>query len=66
MSWKSEVLADSSGVWAGNGLRFDTKEEAEAYVKDLFGRWTQVRETRVVKSEDVVNYRWVDGYASRI
>ncbi len=60
MSWKPEVIADNSG-WAGNALRFATKEEAEANVSDLWARWTLVRETRVVESDDPVNYAWVDG-----
>ena len=54
-SWAPEVIADSSGVWAGNGLRFATKEAAEAWVLDLSMRWTLVRETRVVESSDPVN-----------
>lgn len=61
MSWKPEVIADSSGKWVGNGLRFATKEEAEGNVKDLFSRWMLVRETRVVESPDPVNYRWENG-----
>ncbi len=35
MSWKPEVIADGSGAWCGNGLRFATKEEAESQVYDL-------------------------------
>jgi hypothetical protein len=61
MSWKPEVIADSSGTWCGNSLRFATKEEAEANVRDLASRWFLVRETRVVESDDQVNYAWVDG-----
>ena len=61
MSWKPEVIADSSGQWAGNALRFATKEEAEAQVLDLSLWWTSVRETRVVESTDPVNYKYVDG-----
>lgn len=57
-SWAPEVIADSSGQWAGNALRFPTKEEAEANVRDLMGRWMLVRETRVVPSQDPPNYRW--------
>lgn len=56
MSFAPEVIADSSGKWAGNGLRFATREEAEIWVKDLSWRWTLVRETRVVESGDPVNY----------
>jgi hypothetical protein len=61
VSWKPEVIADSSGEWCGNGLRFATKEEAEANVLDLSMRWFLVRDTRAVESEDPVNYRWVPG-----
>jgi hypothetical protein len=62
MSFKPEVIADSSGQWAGNALRFATREEAEANVKDLESRWFLVTDTRVVESDDPVNYRWVDGH----
>jgi hypothetical protein len=61
MSWKPEVIADSSGTWAGNALRFATREEAEANVRELMMRWFAVRETRVVESADPVNYAWVGG-----
>lgn len=61
MSWKPEVIADSSGKWAGNSLRFATKAEAEANVENLMMRWTSVRETRVVECDDPVNYAWRDG-----
>ena len=61
MSYAPEVIADNSGKWAGNALRFATKEEAESNVRDLANRWFSVRETRVVESADPVNYRWEDG-----
>ena len=61
MSWKPEVIADNSGKWCGNGLRFATKEEAEANVFALSMRWILVRETRAVESADPVNYRWENG-----
>lgn len=61
MSFKSEVIADSNGKWAGNGLTFPTRKEAAAYVQDLAYRWTSVRDVRVVKSEEPAGYRWVDG-----
>jgi len=56
-SFKAEVQADSSGTWASNALRFATTEEAEAYAEDLASRWTLVRETRVVASDDPVNVK---------
>jgi hypothetical protein len=61
MSFKPEVIADSSGQWCGNALRFATREEAEANVRDLMMRWFAVRETRVIESDDPVNYRWDEG-----
>ena len=60
MSFKPEVIADRSGQWCGNALRFATREEAEANVRDLMMRWFAVRETRVLESNDPVNYRYVD------
>lgn len=61
MSWKPEVVADSTGKWIGNALRFATEEEALANVRDLAARWTSVRETRVVECGDPVNYTFVNG-----
>ena len=58
MSYKAEVIADSSGKWTSNALRFATMDEAENHASDLFGRWMAVRSTRVVESADPVNYRW--------
>ena len=65
-SWKPEVIADMSGEWCGNALRFATKEEAEANVRDLASRWLLVTDTRVIPSDDPVNYRWVDGKLERV
>lgn len=61
MSWKPEVIVDGSGKWYGNALRFATKEEAEANVQNLASRWFSVRDTRVVASDDPVNYKWENG-----
>jgi hypothetical protein len=46
-----------SGNWAGNGLRFAAKEEAEMYV----ARFSSARSTRVIEAFEPVNYRWEDG-----
>ncbi len=59
MSWKPEVIADSSG-WASNALRFATKEEAEQNALDLSMRWIAVRDTRATESSDPVNYSYVN------
>lgn len=60
-SFAPEVIADRSGKWCGNSLRFATREEAEQNVANLEARWMLVTATRVVESDDPVNYRWVDG-----
>ncbi len=58
-SYKTEVIADASGKWAGNGLRWPLTPEgraaAEANVADLMSRWMLVTETRVVESPDQPN-----------
>ena len=61
MSFKPEVIADSSGKFCGNGLAFATREEAEANARDLASRWMLVTDFRVVESDQPVNYRWVNG-----
>ena len=66
MSFKPEVIADSSGKWCGNALRFATREEAEANVRDLSMRWLAVRETRVVESADPVNYTYIGGILKEV
>jgi hypothetical protein len=53
-SFKAEVLADASGEFVSNGLRFATREAAESYAQDLAMRWTAVRDWRVVESTDPV------------
>lgn len=55
VSYAAEVIADNSGKFCGNALRFATYAEADAYAIDLAMRWTAVRETRVVESSDPVN-----------
>ena len=60
MSFKPEVIADSTGKWIGNQLRFATKQEALDNVQDLMMRWFLVRDTRVVESDDPPNYTYVN------
>ena len=54
-SWAAEVIADETGKWLPNGLRFATPAEARDYVWNLSMRWSAVRDTRVVASDDPVN-----------
>jgi hypothetical protein len=59
MTWKVYVSVygedcDSHG-WHSNALTFSTKEEAEVYGRDLYSRWTMVKEweAREVPQEEV-------------
>jgi hypothetical protein len=52
MGWKVEVIADSSGIWAGNGLQFASKHEAEDYAKGLMSRWALVHQYRLVEDDE--------------
>ena len=65
-SFAPEVIADSSGEWCGNALRFATRAEAELNVQALMMRWMLVRETRVVESKDPVNYRYENGQLTEV
>ena len=51
MTYKVEVIADSSGVWVGNTLEFLSAEDAETYGRELAGR-SLVREWRVVPAKE--------------
>lgn len=66
MSFKPEVVADSSGQFCGNALAFATREEAEQSAKDLMRRWTLVTDWRVVESDEPVNYQIVNGVISPV
>lgn len=59
-SYKPEVIADSSGKWCGNSLRFRTREEAEKNVENLQARWLLVTDTRVSESEDEPTHAWTE------
>ena len=56
MSWKPEVQTAGDGdKWTGNGLAFANREDAEQWVLNLSYRWTAVKDTRVVESEEEPN-----------
>ena len=54
-SYKVEVIADNSGKWAGNGMRYSTEAAAKDAGSSLASRWMLVREWRVVESDDAPN-----------
>lgn len=49
--FKIEVQVFGESTWAGNGLRFPTREAAEVYAVDLAQRWMAVKDWRVVAIE---------------
>ena len=59
-SWKPEVIADASGIWYGNALRFRTREEAENNAQELSFRWMAVRDYRASESDDEPMHTWID------
>ena len=64
-SFAAEVIADRSGKFCGNGLRFATAEEAESYVNNLAMRWTAVSNTLVVPTQDPPTHRYIKGHGAR-
>ena len=56
-SYKVAVKTSTDKEWVSNGLRFKTKEQALTYAKDLFARWTAVKEYEVQPSEDAITER---------
>lgn len=59
MNWRPMVEVNGN-EWAGNGLVFATKQEAEDNARALMMRWFLVTNTRADETSDPVNYRWVD------
>jgi protein gp37 len=53
-SYKVEVIADNSGQWATNAMRYATWHEARDAGSSLFGRWTAVQRWRVTGTDDPV------------
>jgi hypothetical protein len=67
MSYAPQVKKfDDDDRWLGNGLRFATDREAEAWIAAAFGRQTLKRNARIIISDDPVNYAWVDGKLAQV
>ena len=60
MSWKPAIKT-SGGDFHLNGQAFETKEEAEAMAKDIFGKWMLATDYKAVESDEPVNYRIING-----
>lgn len=61
MSFKLGVKTPGDTEFASNALMFETEKEVEEYGKDLFSRWMAVKETRVLPSDEPVNYGFAEG-----
>lgn len=58
--YRVEVLAYGETTWATNQLRFETVDEARAYMISLANRWLAVDKARVVDEEGNVYATWPD------
>lgn len=54
--FKVEVIADDSGKWASNGMKYATPEDAKKAALSLTGRWMLVQKWRVVDSTGNVKF----------
>lgn len=56
MKYRVEVntVSDTPDAWTGNRVDHDTQEAAVEAAKDLFHRWTAVRDWRVVDDDGLV------------
>lgn len=66
MSYAPMVRTTDGGPFAGNGLRFATREEAQAWLDDLVMRWYAVTDVRVDESTDPVNYTLKNGLLEEV
>jgi len=66
MSYKLGVKTPGDTEFVTNGLCFETEREAKDYGVDLFSRWSVVKETKVLTSDEPINYRFINGQAERI
>ena len=67
MSFKTMVLVKGENPEGStNALRFETRQEADAYGDELLSRWTVPYGHRVDESSDAVNYRFdFDAYKAK-
>lgn len=54
-SFQVEVIADSTGEWYSNAMRYTNRSDAEDAAVSLAMRWAAVRDYRVVESDDEPN-----------
>ena len=54
MTFKVAVKVRGESGWSYNALRFPTREEAEAYARNLASRWMGVEKWEIQESDDPV------------
>lgn len=54
MSYKAQMIADETGKWLDNSLRFATYQEADRWASQLAMKWSAVTAYRVIESDDPV------------
>jgi hypothetical protein len=47
-AWRMEVVARGERRWASNALTFPTRDDALAWGRDLWARWTMADKIRAV------------------
>lgn len=55
MAFLIEVVADASGKWAGNAMRYGDFQSAKDAAIDLANRWLLVTKARVVEFDEDEN-----------
>lgn len=66
MSYKIMVRTTESGPYATNACRYATRKEAKDAGFELSMRWFAVRDWKVLKSTDPVNYAFKDNQNVRL
>lgn len=56
MSYKVEIRAVGERSFASNAIRLPNEQQAQWYASNLWSRWMQAEEVRVVESSDDVNH----------
>lgn len=59
--WRMEVVVYGERTWATNGLRFATKDDADAYGRALFSRWTGAQFMRSVDESTPMREPYTEG-----
>ncbi len=59
-SFKIEVIADSSGKWAGNAMVYGSFDKAKEAALDLASRWLLVTKARVVEFDPMTTDEYLN------